>query len=279
MSKAIAVDDFASRYFSGSELYGDDFGPEQIAAWFADEENGYFDLLQADSGGVRGEYGYEALNRLHAFGRLPPGRHYEHALGFGSNYGDELLPILGLCGRITLLDASKKFEVQQLSGVPVDYLLAQASGDIDLPDGRIDLITCFGVLHHIPNVSKVLREFHRVLVTGAVALIREPTTTMGDWRKPRRGLTARERGLPRELFVRMVEDAGFNVKYAGDCFFPPWNKILQKAGLPAFGHPTSVWVDAVMARAFRFNYRYHRGSIWSRFGPASLFLIAEKPVA
>ena len=189
-----------------------------------------------------------------------------------------MLPVLGRCERVTLLDASKKFEVDNVSGVPVEYRLAQASGDIDLPDASVDLITCFGVLHHIPNVSKVLSEFRRVMVPGGVALIREPITSMGDWRRPRSGLTARERGLPRELFLEMVRSCGLSVQRSTDCIFPPWTKLLYKLGLPMYSSRFNMRVDAVLARVFRFNYVYHRGGIWSRFGPGSLFLIVERPV-
>ena len=267
---------FEQKYFGGEVLYGDNFGPEEIAAWFADEENGYADLVGVEADQPRGEYGYGALNQLHGFSHLPPGVNYGHVLGFGSNFGDELKPILASCDRITLLDSSKKFQVDAIAGVSVDYLLAQSSGNITLADQSVDLITCFGVLHHIPNVSKVLSEFHRVLKPGGFALIREPITTMGDWRKARRGLTARERGLPRAWFLEAIQTSGLRVNCAADCYFPPWIKVLNKCALPTFGHPLVVSVDAVLARLFRFNYRYHRGGVWSRFGPASLFVVAQR---
>ena len=264
---------FEQRYFSGAALYGDDFAQADIDAWFADEEHGYAGLVDADN--MRQGYGYDALNRLHGFGLLEPGRSYRHALGFGSSYGDELMPVARHCRQITLLDASSKFAVKDVGGVPVDYLLATPTGDIGLPDASVDLITCFGVLHHIPNVSKVLREFRRVLAPDGVALIREPTTTMGDWRKPRAGLTRRERGIPLQLFQDMIKDSGFDIVSARDCVFPPLVKLLGKTGISTFGSALACRADAALSRAFLFNYRYHRGSIWSRFAPGSLFVIGR----
>jgi SAM-dependent methyltransferase len=264
---------FEQRFFSGQALYGDDFAQADIDAWFADEEHGYAGLVDADN--ARHGYGYEALNRLHGFGLLAPDRQFRHALGFGSSYGDELLPVAPRCQQITLLDASSKFAVKDIGGVPVNYLLATPTGDIRLPDASVDLITCFGVLHHIPNVSKVLQEFRRVLAPDGVALIREPITTMGDWRQPRAGLTRRERGIPRSLFLDMVRRSGFDVVSARDCQFPPLVKALSKLGRSTFSSALATQADAWLSSAFRFNYRYHRGDLWSRFAPGSLFVTAR----
>ena len=269
MSNASSVE---SRYFSGQQLYGDDFSQAEIDAWFADEEHGYAGLVNADEG--KHAYGYDALNLLHGYSRLPPGQRFNHVLGFGSSYGDELLPIVDRCHRVTLLDASSKFSVKSLAGVPVEYLLAQSTGKIALPDASVDLMTCFGVLHHIPNVSQVVREFRRIMAPDGIALIREPTTTMGDWRKPRSGLTKRERGIPRDLFVKLIEDAGFAIVSARDCQFPPWVRVLHKLRRPTFSSAFNTQIDSLLATFFRFNYTYHRGGVWSRFAPGSLYIMA-----
>ena len=267
-----ATDDFADRYFTGRALYGDDFDQPAIDAWFADEEHGYADLSGADRS--RHEYGYDELNRRHGYDCLPPTRRFRHALGFGSNFGDELAPVLDRLDRITLLDSSDRYRVRELKGVPVDFLIANATGEIGLADGSVDLITCFGVLHHIPNVSKVLDEFRRVLAVGGFALIREPATSMGDWRHPRRGLTARERGIPRRLLIDMVSKAGLKLVHAGDCQFSPLNKLCQKLGANMFNSRPLVQLDSLLSRAFLFNQTYHRTSTWSRFAPAGLFVVA-----
>lgn len=272
---------FERRYFSGAELYGDDFDAQQIAAWFADEQHGYADLQAVDTTShdpqQRRAYGYGALNVHHGYSALPPTRRFRHALGFGSNIGDELVPVLDRVARITLLDASDRYVVSELRGVPVDYLLADPSGAIALESGSVDLITCFGVLHHIPNVSTVLREFARVLAPGGWLLVREPTTTMGDWRRPRRGLTLRERGIPRALLVSMVEGSGLQVRRARDCQFPPWVRLCSALGIGTFGSAAATAADHLLSRAGAWNYSYHRKGLLTRFAPASLFVVATRP--
>lgn len=271
---------FEQRYFSGAELYGDDFDAQQIASWFADEEHGYADLQGVDSQGSvqqkRPAYGYAALNVHHGYSALPRDLRFRHALGFGSNLGDELLPVFDRIERITLLDASDRYVVSDLRGVPVRYLLADPTGTIALESGSVDLITCFGVLHHIPNVSTVLRELGRVLAPGGWLLLREPTTTMGDWRRPRRGLTLRERGIPRALLLSMVERSGLQVRRARDCVFPPWVRLCGALGIGSFGSAAAMAVDDLFSRASTWNYAYHRESVCARFAPASLFVVATK---
>lgn len=44
---------------------------------------------------------------------------------------------------------------------------------------------------------------------GYHALIREPTISTGNWRRPRPGLTRRERGISKPILRAVVERAGF----------------------------------------------------------------------
>lgn len=266
--------EFEQRYFSGQHLYGDDFDQLQIDEWFKDEEHGYAELHGSDK--EKHAYGYEELNVLHGFSRINEKTRFQHVLGFGSNFGDELVPVLARCEKITLLDSSDRFEVTELRGVPVRYIIADPTGRINLPDASVDLITCFGVLHHIPNVSFVVKEFSRVLMPGGFVLVREPVTTMGDWRIRRRGLTLRERGIPREIFIRIFQDAGLGLKRVSDCYFPPWVRLCSKLGLFAFSSRIATLVDAAFSNIFGFNYSYHKRGIVSRFAPASIFVVARK---
>ena len=265
---------FEQRYLSGRELYGDDFGEQQIAEWFADERHGYAELYGSDP--ARHEYGYTALNEYHGFSRLQPDGRYAHVLGFGSNFGDELLPILHQAERITLLDSSDRYVVGRLKDVPVRYLLAAPSGKIGLDSASVDLITCFGVLHHIPNVSTVLAEFARIMAPGGTLLVREPTTSMGDWRRPREGLTPRERGIPRGIFRELLERSGFAIERATPCYFPPWVRLCGKLGLNAFDSWESTAIDSAFARAFDVFWSYHRTNLLAKFAPASLFVVARR---
>jgi len=269
--------EFERRYLSGSQLYGDDFDAQKIGEWFADEEHGYAELYGSDP--ARHDYDYHALNRLHGFARLPAGRRFTHALGFGSNFGDELLPVLDRIDRVTLLDSSRRYVVERLAEVPVAYVLAEPSGAIDLLDASVDLITCFGVLHHIPNVSRVVAEFERVLMPGGLLMVREPTTSMGDWRRPRVGLTMRERGIPRALLSKIVRTAQLEVVHAAPCYFPPWVRLCLKLGVHPFASRIAAQVDAWLCRLGLVHDDYHRVGLASRFAPAHAFVIARKPAS
>ncbi|MEW1912864.1 hypothetical protein AB0442_31255 [Kitasatospora sp. NPDC085895] len=90
--------EFAERYLSGLELWGDDFGPAQIEEWFADEREAYADLGAASSGSEA--YGYGGFNRQYGF-RRPPDRRFPRALGVGSAFGGEFLPVLDRIDDIT----------------------------------------------------------------------------------------------------------------------------------------------------------------------------------
>ena len=265
---------FEERFFSGKELYGDDFNEQEIAQWFSDEQHGYAELYGSDQ--TRHEYGYEALNNHQGFSRIPQSRKFRHALGFGSNFGDELVPILDRVEKITLLDSSDRYVVKDIRGVPVNYILACVSGNIALDSRSIDLITCFGVLHHIPNVSKVIEEFGRVLAPGGMLLVREPAHTMGDWRKKRPGLTARERGIPTDVLFGMLESSGLAVRNTSYWDFRPWIQLTQRFGINPFNHKFCTAVDGILAPAFKWNSRYHRNSFLEKFAPGSVFCIAEK---
>jgi SAM-dependent methyltransferase len=140
------------KYSDGKSLYGDDASPEQIAAWFRDEKEAYFKL---GFGREQGHYGYHELNWRHGFSHLAANR-FEHVLGIGSAFGDELEPVLDRSDKVTILEPSSGFQNARF-----DYVCPDPSGLMNFPDDTFDLITCFGVLHHIPNVTAVMCELAR----------------------------------------------------------------------------------------------------------------------
>jgi SAM-dependent methyltransferase len=263
------------RCLAGQGIWGDDFDAAQIEAWFRDEAEGYAGLVAEGTQAYR--YGYHALNALHGFDRLPAGWRSRHALGFGSAFGEELAPWLDRIERLTLLDASAAFQAPTLQGRAVERIPARPSGEIDAPEGSFDLITCLGVLHHVPNASFVLRELHRVASTGGWLLLREPITSLGDWRRPRSGLTLRERGFPRRALQAAIADAGWQVLSTRPCQFPPLTKAMSLCGGSVFDRRWLTIVDGLLCRAFEWNDHYHRTRLAERFGPGSLFHVLRKP--
>jgi SAM-dependent methyltransferase len=268
------ANDSIDRFLSGQALIGDDYGPEDVARWFDDEREAYADLGAGERLSYR--YDYHALNWRHGFSRIDPQRRFLRACGFGSAYGDELMPLRRRIDRITIVDSSRKFRANGIYGVEADFIAACPDGHIDAEDNLFDLITCLGVLHHIPNVSFVVAELARCLQPGGVLLMREPTTSMGDWRGPRMGLTRRERGIPSPIFGSIIERAGLRVQQRSWCVFPPLASLLGKVGISSSGHRATVVLDDWLCRLTARRWTYHRTTLAQRFAPASEFYVCTK---
>lgn len=262
-----------SAYLSGEKLYGDHFNQVEIDAWFRDEEVGYYSL----GSGIKSryEYGYHALNMEYGF-RFLPETEFSHVLGIGSAYGDELLPIAGKSRHITILEPAEGFVVSKLGEVTVDYKKPQSSGLLDFPRDTLDLITCLGVLHHIPNVSIVMKEFFRCLKPGGYALIREPIISLGDWRKPRKGLTKRERGIPLNIFREIVQSAGFEILQERKCMFSLTSRLRYVLRGPVYNSRLAVVVDKILCSLPIWSDKYHPTSLWDKLRPASVYFVLKK---
>lgn len=261
-------------YFSGKYLYGDDFDQHQIQAWYEDEKEGYSGI-KSESGEAY-SYVYHSLNRMHGFRHLNDCR-FERVLGIGSAYGNEFIPIKDKIGHLTILDPSESFSLSSsLDGIPCDYRRPAVDGTLEFPDDAFDLIVCFSTLHHIPNVSYVLKECARCVSDGGSMLLREPIVSMGDWNFPRRGLTKRERGIPRLLLKKFVTNAGFTIAQENLCDFPPIGRLGQKLGVETYNNLPFTVADYLLSKVFAFNTSYHRQSLVSKIGPASIFLVLDR---
>lgn len=264
-------------FFLGNKLYGDDFIEEQLRIWYEEEKEGYSEVVLSQQDVYR--YHYHELNRFHLFrhANIPQGA---HAIGLGSAYGDEFLPIADRLSKITIIDPSDKFaEHEYLNGTPLEYRKPALNGKLDFPDNHFQLATSMGALHHIANVSTVLREFQRCLAPEGYMLIREPIVTQGDWRYPRRGLTKNERGIPYRLLQMIVTNVGFRIEHSALFDFAPFTRIMADLGTPAFTSPLATRIDRLLSLLFAFNTKYHRTRLIDRFGPASLAMVLRKPAA
>ncbi len=146
---------------------------------------------------------------------------------------------------------------------------------MDLDSDSFDLITSFGVLHHVPNVSYVLSECYRVLKSGGVMVVREPITSMGDWRFPRVGLTKCERRIDVGIFDKMILDAKFKIDRKSLCEFSPLMNISAKMGAFVFKHVFFARVEAILCRLFSWNLKYHRKIFIDKVVPGSVFICCQ----
>lgn len=266
--------DDTDRYLDGKELYGDNFAQSDINAWYRDEAEAYAELVAQRHRTYR--YSYHALNEWHGF-RYIRTKRFSNALGIGSAYGDEFEPLRTNIGKLTILDPSSTFKNNGfVHGVPCDYKRPLPTGDLEFDSGSFQLITSLGVMHHIPNVTHVMAECFRCLSVGGVMLLREPVHSMGDWRKPRIGLTKRERGIPIQILDNIIYNAGFRVTRRSFCIFSPLPRLLGWMPMCTYNSTLLVRLDALLCNAFIWNVRYRRVSVWRKFSPSSVFYVLEK---
>jgi len=264
---------YMDKYFSGEKLYGDDFDLDEIKKWFDDEKEGYADLGAKEKKSYK--YSYHALNAICGFDFINECS-LNNVLGLGSAYGEELKPILNRAKHVTIVEPSESFVSKELFGVPCNYIPPNITGDMPFKDNQFDLITSFGVLHHIPNVSHVVTEMARCLSPGGRILIREPITSMGDWRNKRYGLTKHERGVSDNLFDKLIRRAGLEIDRKSYCMFPPLSVFIKKVGVLPYNSKIVVYMDLLLSRLLCFNYKYHAKNNIDKIRPTSVFYVLRK---
>lgn len=270
------IDDQFMQHFTGRVLIGDSFEEKDILRWYEDEAEGYAELGSKDTKAYR--YGYHALNRQYGFTQVQSGR-IRHALGFGSAYGDEFVPLIRRIDKLTIVEPSDQLRAPAVNGLPINYVSPDPSGVLPFNGETFDLIVCFGVLHHIPNVSFVISEMARVLAPNGLLLLREPIVNMGDWRQPRPGLTARERGIPKPIMDMSLAAADLTPEKTFYCYFPPFVRLVGMFGITAvFDSKFLTWIDGLLARCFSRNARYHRPRLRDKFAPANAFWVCRKAI-
>jgi SAM-dependent methyltransferase len=257
------------QYSDGKTLYGDDFSSHQIEAWFRDEEQAYYNLPEERAIGV---YSYHARNWRHGF-RYLPSELFEHVLCLGGAYGDELRPILNRAKKVTILEPAGQFQNPRF-----EYVKPDVSGHMPFADNSFDLVTSLGVLHHIPNVSTVVLEMARCTKPLGWQLICEPTHSMGNWDRPRRFLTPRERGIPSAILRKIVVDAGLQIIRQRRCMFsltPRFQFLLPKRS-HVFNTHWITAVDDYVSNLPLWSERYHAENLFQKLRPWAIFLVLRK---
>jgi SAM-dependent methyltransferase len=266
---------------NGSCLVGDDFSSEQLQRWFAEEQEAFY---EGDAGNSEEDPWYAYMRYVNnALGftavekRCEPVRNML-VLGPGSGKEVEQFAAKNPECQLHFLEASKNF--QQLLRerfVGSSVVLPQYSGDIALADNSQDVVCAFSVLHHIPNVSKVISELGRITQRGGLLMIREPCSSMGDWRG-QRSATPNERGISRTLITKFAEQSGFElVRRPTAIILEPFNKILKKTvGFRWIPFRALYIMDRVTSGLLSFNDHYWRDTFWRKCGPSSYFYLFKK---
>jgi SAM-dependent methyltransferase len=262
MAEPFAV--LAPDVISGDALYGDDFDAKSISKWFEAEEHDYYDMSHEDYA-----YGYHPLN-WHYFYKDLADRRFERSLSLGCARGDEILPIADQIDEIVAVEPAKAWWSDRIGKTRARYVMPRPDGKIDLPNASVDLITCFGVLHHIPNVSKVLRELGRVAKPNAIFVLREPSHAMGDFRVPRPGLTRNERGIAPKWLLKHATAAGWQVERAVHHDFGALTHFMNLFGVNKNQSPFLIRLDRFLAVLTQWNHRYWRTAPWQKMAPSTM---------
>tara|TARA_B100000745_G_scaffold290137_2_gene228816 strand:+ start:1436 stop:2248 length:813 start_codon:yes stop_codon:yes gene_type:complete len=269
-----------SNYFNKDRLYGDDFSLDEIERWYKEEIEEYQDINKENAKIYT--YAYHVVNKIYGFNKLKNIESFENVLGFGSARGYEFEPIVEKIKKLTIIEPSDEFVTLNIGGLSPVYTKPNINGDISFQTDSFDLITCFGTLHHIPNVSHVLQELVRVLRPGGHMLIREPIVSMGDWRKHREGLTKNERGIPVWFFNKELNKYNVEIVSANYCFTAPSfvqrivGRFLKK---PIFSYLVYVIFDKLVSFILKGNTKYYREKIVDKVAPSSIFYVIKKNAA
>ena len=264
-------------YFDGKKLYGNNFSKDEIEKWYKEESEGYANLGNKNKNSYF--YGYHAINTIHGFNKIKHINYFDNVLGFGSAWGYEFEPIKEKIGNLTIVEPSDALINNKLGDLIPKYVKPSINGNLPFNDNSFDLITCFGALHHIPNVSHVLSELIRVLKPNGYLLLREPIVSLGDWRKPRKGLTKNERGIPIVFFENEFKKYKLEIISQNYCFtLTPllqrnFGSFLKK---PIYAYKTYVILDKIISRFLKWNVKYHATNIINKVGPQSIFFVIKK---
>ena len=260
---------FEKKYSNAKTLSGDDFSSDQIEAWFRDEEEAYYGRPQEC---VPGVYPFHARNWRHGFRHLPCVS-FDHVLCLGGADGDELRPIRGRAKEVTILEPAREFD-----NPTFEYVERDVTGRMPFPDNSFDLVTCFGVLHHIPNVSALVSEMARCTKPLGWQLICEPTYSMGNWDRPRRLLTPHERGIPPAILRKIAADAGLQIVRQRRCMFSLTSRfqLLLPKRIYVFNTNWLTALDDYISNLPWWSERYHAANLFQKLRPWALFLVLRK---
>lgn len=212
-------------------------------------------------------------NFLHGFRYLTKSQ-FSHALGLGAAYGDEFLPLASEIEKVSIVEPSNAFASNVVSGIPATYVSPDPSGILPFAAGTFDLVTCLGVLHHIPNVTYVVSEISRSMCEGGQALIHEPIVSMGDLTRMRPGLTKRERGIPLHLFREIFKKNKLRIMHEALCVYPGVQRI---GSVGASVYNNSAWTIKMeyFAGYLRLTCPIAK-TIWKKVRPTSVYFVVTK---
>ena len=84
--------------------------------------------------------------------------------------------------------------------------------DTKLPSDKFDAVFIFGILHHVPEWHRALKEINRVLKTGGVLLVEEPDKkALEDAERYLKIYHPKESRFEWSEFIKGLKEAGFHI--------------------------------------------------------------------
>jgi hypothetical protein len=117
---------------------------------------------------------------------------------------------------------------------------------------------------------------YRVLKAPGYMLLREPITSMGDWRKARIGATKRERGIPRRILAQMVRGCGFQVVREAPCALTLMNLFSRISKVPIWCSRPIVNLDAILSRLPIWPRKYYAATKLQKVRVSSVFYVLRR---
>ena len=99
---------------------------------------------------------------------------------------------------------------------------------------------------------------------------------MGDFTRPRPGLTLRERGIPKQLMLGFLQRANLAIDRQFSFDTPGLREVLKKFAVSGFNHAPYVWFDRLQSRLLTWNARYFRDKAFHKLAPGSAVYIGTK---
>ena len=190
--------------------------------------------------------------------RLRPPQSGDQLLDCGAGTGRFALEMQAYC-RVLVLDDHEEALRLLRERFPADQVLSLAGDQVPLPDGSLQYVTALDVLEHVPDDRAVVAGFHRLLVTGGIALVTVPASMAlwSDWDVALHHFRRYDRAGLRALFPAEQWDLEY-VNYTNVVAYPAvwilrrWRKWFpsQSSSARAEDRQPARWLNRILQRIF-----------------------------
>jgi hypothetical protein len=98
---------------------------------------------------------------------------------------------------------------------------------------------------------------------------------MGDWRKPRAGLTKHERGIPLDIFRKIIIAVGFETVRESNCVFSLTSGLRFLISGPVYNSRLAVLADDFLCQLPWWPDNYHPTSFLQKLRPTAVFYVLQ----